>query len=606
MSYLALARKYRPRRFGEVATQEHVSETLRRAVAGGRVGHAYLLCGPRGVGKTTLARILAMSLNCASRTPDGEPCGSCDDCERIWGGHTSLDVVEIDAASNRGVDDARELRARAMLAPSEEDRYKVYILDEAHMLTREAWNALLKILEEPPPRVIFCFATTEARRIQQSASPILSRCQRFDFRRIGTDDIMKRLGEVLDAEGIGYDPEALRAIARKANGGMRDGLSLLDQVLALSDEEVKVEAVVRVLGVVAEERYLQIFDVILERRHGAVFDFVEELIDEGHDLVEFYHGLTERLRLLLRIAIDAGGAPGIMADELRDAYARRAASFAPGDLVRMLAMASGLEADGSLRRTGRPRVMVEMLLLRMSYMDRTVELEDIIRSLGGVPAREPAPPETAPVSSPAAGGRPESAPPASPSTVTPDAERQAAPGSGAERRAAARPGAERRAADSAPAPTRPSAPSASGARPGDPPAPPSPRPSASPATDLVSAWDALLADPEFRKTLPRGVTPFLRAATARERGGALELEIPGPGEARVRQPRALHALEEGLALHAGRDSAEISIVGGSDREGPEAGRVTRDSVRRTRLQELVKRAPHLERAVDELELDLVD
>ena len=616
MSYLALARKYRPRRFGEVATQEHVSETLRRAVAGGRVGHAYLLCGPRGVGKTTLARILAMSLNCPSRTPDGEPCGSCDDCERIWGGHTSLDVVEIDAASNRGVDDARELRARAMLAPSEEDRYKVYILDEAHMLTREAWNALLKILEEPPPRVIFCFATTEARRIQQSASPILSRCQRFDFRRIGTDDIMKRLSEVLDAEGIGYDPEALRAIARKANGGMRDGLSLLDQVLALSDEEVKVEAVVRVLGVVAEERYLQIFDVILERRHGAVFDFVEELLDEGHDLVEFYHGLTERLRLLLRIAIDAGGAPGIMADELRDAYARRAASFAPGDLVRMLAMASGLEADGSLRRTGRPRVMVEMLLLRMSYMDRTVELEDIIRSLGGVPAREPAPPETAPGSPPPAGGRPASAPAASPSTDAPDTERQAAPRSGVERQAAARPGAarqtaprsgaERTAAARPPAPTRPSVPSASDARPQDPPAPPSPRPSAPPAADLASAWDALLDDRERLKTLPRGVTPFLRAATARERGGALELEIPGPGEARVRQPRVLRALEEALALHAGRDSAEISIVGGSDGEGPEGGRVTRDSVRRTRLQELVKRAPHLERAVDELELDLVD
>ena len=606
MSYLALARKYRPRRFGEVATQEHVSETLRRAVAGGRVGHAYLLCGPRGVGKTTLARILAMSLNCPSRTSDGEPCGTCDDCERIWGGHTSLDVVEIDAASNRGVDDARELRARAMLAPSEEDRYKVYILDEAHMLTREAWNALLKILEEPPPRVIFCFATTEARRIQQSASPILSRCQRFDFRRIGTDDIMKRLSEVLDAEGIGYDPEALRAIARKANGGMRDGLSLLDQVLALSDEEVKVEAVVRVLGVVAEERYLQIFDVILERRHGAVFDFVEELLDEGHDLVEFYHGLTERLRLLLRIAIDAGGAPGIMADELRDAYARRAASFAPGDLVRMLAMASGLEADGSLRRTGRPRVMVEMLLLRMSYMDRTVELEDIIRSLGGVPAREPAPPQTAPGSSPPAGGRTAPTPAASPSTVTSDAERQAAPRSGTERQAAARPGVERRAPAKPPAPTRPSAPSASGARPQDHPAPASPGSPAPPAADLASAWDLLLADTGFRKTLPRGVTPFLRAATARERGGALELEIPGPGEARVRQPRVLRALEEALALHAGRDSAEISIVGAGDGEGPEAGRVTRDSVRRTRLQELVKRAPHLERAVDELELDLVD
>ena len=558
LSYLALARKYRPRRFGEVATQEHVSETLRSAVAGGRVGHAYLFCGPRGVGKTTLARILAMSLNCPQRTPEGEPCGTCRNCEHIWGGHTSLDVVEIDAASNRGVEDARELRARAMLAPSEEDRYKVYILDEAHMLTREAWNALLKILEEPPPRVIFCFATTEARRIQQSASPILSRCQRFDFRRIGTHDIMQRLSEVLEAEGIGFDPEALRAIARKANGGMRDGLSLLDQVLALSDEEVKVEAVVRVLGVVAEERYLQIIDVILERRHGAVFDFVEERLDEGHDLVELYHGLTERLRLLLRVALDVGDAPGLMAAELRDAYARRAASFAPGDLVRMLAMASSLEADGSLRRTGRPRVMVEMLLLRMSYLDRTVELEDIIRSLGGVPAREAAPPAPTPNTPP-----------------VPEA-----------------PKAEGQAAATPPAPNTPQ--------------PPPPQPPAHPPTDLATAWRALLADRQRMATLPGGVTTFLRAATPSESDGALVLEIPGPGEARLRQQTVLRVLEEGLALHAGRDSAKISIVGSSADGGADSGRVTEDSVRRTRLQELVKRAPHLERAVDELELDLVD
>ncbi len=591
MSHTALARKYRPRRFAEVATQAHVSETLRRAVAASRVGHAYLFTGPRGVGKTTVARVLAMALNCPDRAPEGEPCGECESCLRIWGGYTSLDVVEIDAASNRGVDDARELRERAMYAPSEESRYKVYILDEAHMLTREAWNALLKILEEPPPRVIFVFATTEPTKIQQTAAPILSRCQRFDFRRIGVSDILGRLEEVLASEGVRGSPEALRTIARKADGGMRDALSLLDQVLVLTDRNVELESVRRVLGLVEEERYLELLDLLLEGLPGEVFPFVSRLLDEGYDLLEFYHGLVETLRSLLQLRM-AGGGPPELREDLVDAFRERATALEPGDLIRMLTMATELDASGGLRRSDNPRTLLELLLLRLAYVDRTVELEDLIRTLGGEPEargqREPrSAARNAPLDSaaPTAGARG-----AAPTSVAPGAQASSefvGPREGPASEVATTP-VSTLDFDS-PQPALQLAPEMEigGERGG-----------------LEGAWLRLL---EPGGALPPGLRPFLLGARVEEQPeGVVRIDLPlGPGRERLEEPEVRSAVAVALSGELGR-RVEVTLDGEAE-EGREAGpRITNESVKEHRLKELYAREPLLERAVEELDLDLME
>ncbi|HST06577.1 MAG TPA: DNA polymerase III subunit gamma/tau [Gemmatimonadaceae bacterium] len=381
---LALARKYRPKSFADVAVQSHVSGTLRGAIARGRVAHGYLLCGPRGVGKTTLARVLAMALNCENKREDGEPCGECISCQRIWSGSSSLDVVEIDAASNRGVDDARDLRERAMYAPSGDDRYKVYIVDEAHMLTREAWNALLKILEEPPPRVVFVFATTEPQKIAQAAAPVLSRLQRFDLKRIGLTDITRRLATVLAQEGVKVSDDALALIARAADGSMRDALSLTDQVISIGDGAVTVERVRDALGLVPEDEFLTLLDIIAGHRAGEVFDSVNRLTDAGVDFGVFLAGFADILRAQLTVVLN-GKADGVSAAAAAGLRQRKDL-FTAGDLLRMISAVNALEP--TFRKSSQQQLLIEMLLVRMALLDRTVALEDLLKGLGGdVPDR---------------------------------------------------------------------------------------------------------------------------------------------------------------------------------------------------------------------------
>lgn len=570
MTHIALARKYRPRSFAEVATQEHVSDTLRSAVSGGRVGHAYLFCGPRGVGKTTLARVLAMALNCPERSAEGEPCGVCESCARIWGGHTALDVVEIDAASNRGVDDARDLRERAMYAPSG-DGYKIYIVDEAHMLTREAWNALLKILEEPPPRVIFVFATTEPQKIEQSAAPILSRCQRFDFRRIGVSDIVSRLAAVLAQEGAAGPEDALRMIARKADGGMRDALSMLDQVISLTGGDIEADSVRRVLGLVEEQRYLELLDILADGRHADVFTLVERLADDGYDLVEFYHGLLDVLRMLLRLRLTPE-TPLDLPDELRSDFASRAEAFEAADLVRMLAAAADLESQGSLRRSPNPRVLIEMLLLRLSYLDRTIALEQLISALGG------APPPTG-----GAGGGGGSITTIS-HNVKPDVDDSKAQDTldlakkvyvrsqGAESNGLARAATEG----------------------GD---------GTVPSQHIEQAWLSWL---DAAKTVPRGLSAFLRSSTVCELSdGRIEVTPPpGPATERLRTSAVLAEVRRGLEPYLGR--VPDLVLGSPAETAPEAMRVTEEEVRGNTLSALFRQEPRLREAVEELDLELMD
>ena len=430
MSYLVLARKYRPRTFDEVVGQETVTRTLRNALASGRIGHAFLLSGARGVGKTTTARILARALNCATGDgPTPGPCGECAPCVEIAAG-TCLDVQEIDGATHNGVEQVRELRESARYNPAR-DRFKIWIIDEVHMLSTGAFNALLKTLEEPPPRVKFIFATTEYHKIPDT---ILSRCQQYDFRLIPAKELHAHLRQVAGAESIDVSDEALARIARAAEGSARDALSLFDQVLSFSGQKVQDEDISALLGLVDRELLLAASRAVADGDSLALLELVEELSDHGADYRNFARELILHFReiLLLKVAPAESALLAQVMPEERERLKPLAAAFSQEDLLRIFEALTKSEVD--LREAEDPRVTLELALMKTAQLQKLMPFTELVdrveRLAGGAPAaprppsaREPQPsvppraatqppPQTRPraVPPPAASERPAPAP----------------------------------------------------------------------------------------------------------------------------------------------------------------------------------------------------
>ena len=380
MSYLVLARKWRPRHFEEVVGQEHVARTLRNSIEQDRVAHAYLFCGARGVGKTSTARILAKSLNCAEG-PTARPCYECESCQDITEGQ-SVDVYEIDGASNRGINEIRELREGVRYAPSQ-GRYKIYIIDEVHMLTTEAFNALLKTLEEPPEHAYFIFATTEPQKIPIT---ILSRCQRFDFKRISQQDIVDHLAMICDEEDIDIDRTGLQLMARQADGAMRDALSLMDQVIGFAGNSVTEDEVANILGVANREHLFEISEAILERDAEEALSALDTVHRYGYDMQEFASELVTHLRdLTVAAAVDDPNAvTDLTASELEEAERQLDHMEVTGDARRqLLHRYFSVMADGAqeMTRSPYPKLIFEMTLVRLTELEPLVGLDLMVDKL---------------------------------------------------------------------------------------------------------------------------------------------------------------------------------------------------------------------------------
>jgi len=411
----ALYRKYRPQSFDEVVGQEPVVRTLRNAITHGQLRQAYLFAGPRGTGKTSLARILAKAVNCAQGTTP-TPDGTCHACRAIASG-TSLDVVEMDAASQRGIDDIREIRERVVLQPVE-GRYKVYILDEAHQLTDAAWNALLKLIEEPPPHLLFVFCTTE---LQKVIPTVRSRCQTFAFSRPRLNELKDVLRRVADGEGFDVPDAALSLVAKAAMGSFRDAVSTLDQLASATGRVITVPDVMQVLGAVEEDTLFRLCDLVVDRDAAGALAFVEQLSEQGQDIGRLVGDLLEHLRHLLLVQ-HMGDVPDTLpvTEETRDRLRAQANQLPEPTVLRLCDLLAVAVDD--MRQGGDPRLPLELALVKVTRPGSELSQESLAYRLELLEQRSHAPAPAAPAASPPGGRAPEPEPSAAPQPEPPSLE----------------------------------------------------------------------------------------------------------------------------------------------------------------------------------------
>lgn len=383
MNFLVTARKWRPQTFADVVGQEHITTTLKNAILNNRIAHAYLFAGPRGCGKTTTARILAKSLNCTN-SKNGEPCNECEMCKSFLTSQT-LDIIEIDGASNRRIEEIRTLRESVKYAPTK-GNYKVYIIDEVHMLTTESFNALLKTLEEPPEHTIFIFATTDVHKVPLT---IISRCQRFDFRRIEMTVIKNQLKEIAGAEGIEIDDLALTLIAKKADGALRDAQSLFDQIISFSGNKVESHMLSQMLNLIDEEIFFEISDSVIEKNFKNAFNITQKIYENGWNFIDFLNGLNEHFRNIMTVVIRKNVDLVEAAEVFKQRYLDYADKFSEGDLLRILSFINKTQYE--IKSSSNQKLKVEVSLCQLIGLERSSTITELISKInsGGTIAEAP-------------------------------------------------------------------------------------------------------------------------------------------------------------------------------------------------------------------------